>query len=94
MPDRHTCTLPINPTQVHGDMERRSTTHLTPVEVADAAWLHQNALTARSSSMMMSPLTPNLPAYAAASLNVNLDGSPLTYRTATNGPESDDLHAM
>ena len=38
---------------VHGDMGRISTPHLTPVEVADAAWLCQNALTARSSSMMM-----------------------------------------
>ena len=31
--------------------------------------------------------------YAAAPLHVNPYGSPLTYRTPTNSPESDDWHA-
>jgi hypothetical protein len=32
-------------------------------------------------------------AYATMPLNVNPDSSPLTYRTATHGPESADWHA-
>ena len=63
---------------VHGDMGRISTPHLTPVEVADAAWLHQNALTARSSSMMMSPSTPNLPACMRRHLSTSIPIAPLS----------------
>jgi hypothetical protein len=58
---------------VHGDMQRIiSTPHLTPVEVADAAWLRQNALTARSSSMMMSQSTLNLPARMRRHLSTSI----------------------
>ena len=39
--------------------------------------------------MMMSPSTPNLPACTRRHLSY---GSPLTYRTPTNSPESDDWH--
>ena len=43
---------------------------------------------------MILQLTTHLPTpmRATAPLNVNPDGSPLTYRTATHGPESEDWH--
>ena len=74
------------------------------LSVADAAWLRNTDHLARANAASVierfectdlfddDSEIGNAPAnaYATAPLNVNPDGSPLTYRTATHGPESED----
>jgi hypothetical protein len=78
------------------------------ISVADTAWLRNTDHLARANTVSVierfectdlpgdpadDDLAPTCAYSAVVPLNVNLDGSPLTYRTATRGPESADWHA-
>ena len=74
------------------------------LSVVDAAWLRNTDHLARANAASVierfgctdlfddDSEIGNAPAnaYATVPFNVNPDGSPLTYRTATHGPESED----
>jgi hypothetical protein len=76
------------------------------LSVADAAWLRNTTNLSRTNAASVierfectdlpddtSYIASDIPcAYAAAPRNVNLDNSPLTYRTATHGLDSEDWH--